>query len=76
VVRRYFIAEALEVRVLKRSLKVSVFVGTILMLINHGDKILNGTIGMEILIKIAVTYCVPFCVSTYSSVSARRSLER
>ena len=72
--RRYVIAEALEGRVLKRSLKVSVFVGTILMLINHGDKILNGTIEMDILIKIAVTYCVPFCVSTYSSVAARRSL--
>jgi len=62
--------------VVLRSLKVSLVVGSILTFINHFDTILayglNGNVG----IKILLTYCVPYCVSTYSSVSAMLNFER
>ena len=39
-------------------------------MINHGDKILSFTLSPTDLAKIALTFCVPYCVSTYSSVLA------
>ena len=65
-----FIKTAGEPTILKRSLKVSMIVGTILMFINHGDKLLYSSIDATLIIKILMTYCVPFCVSTQASVSA------
>ncbi|CAK2945637.1 nitrate/nitrite transporter NrtS [Vibrio splendidus] len=65
-----FIKTAGEPTILKRSLKVSFIVGTILMFINHGDKLLSSNIDATLIIKILMTYCVPFCVSTQASVSA------
>ncbi len=53
-----------------RSLKVSVVVGSILAAINQGDALLSGQISGEVVWKIALTYLVPYCVSTYASVSA------
>ena len=58
-----------------RSLKVAIIVGSILALINQGDALLQGNVTMAILGKILLTYCVPFCVSTYASVSAVRAQE-
>ncbi|MEZ8306981.1 nitrate/nitrite transporter NrtS [Vibrio splendidus] len=65
-----FVKTAGEPTILKRSLKVSIIVGTILMLINHGEKLLSSNIDATLIIKILMTYCVPFCVSTQASVSA------
>ncbi|AIU66260.1 phosphoenolpyruvate protein kinase [Vibrio coralliilyticus] len=65
-----FFKTAGEPAILKRSLKVSLIVGTILMFINHGDKLLSSNIDATLVIKILMTYCVPFCVSTQASVSA------
>ncbi len=56
--------------VVRRGLKVGLVVGTILAVINQGNRILVGEWSMEILLKIAMTYLVPYCVSTYASVSA------
>ena len=56
--------------VVRRGLKVGLVVGTILTVINQGNRILAGEWSMEILLKIAMTYVVPYCVSTYASVSA------
>ena len=56
--------------VVRRGLKVGLVVGTILAVINQGNRILAGEWSMEILLKIAMTYLVPYCVSTYASVSA------
>ncbi|WED29498.1 nitrate/nitrite transporter NrtS [Vibrio sp. DW001] len=55
--------------IVKRSLKVSAVVGTILMMINHGEALLMGNIDTQRAIKIALSYCVPYLVSTYSAVS-------
>ncbi len=64
---------ALRKDVVLRGLKVGGIVGTILVAINQGDLLLAGTLSVEALWKILLTYCVPYCVSTYASVSAIRS---
>ena len=65
---------ALRKDVVLRGLKVGGIVGTILVAINQGDLLLAGTVSVEALWKISLTYCVPYCVSTYASVSAIRSV--
>jgi hypothetical protein len=62
---------ALEVNTLKRSIKVAVIVGTLLMLINHGNIMISGEIERHHMLKILLTYFVPYLVSTYSSVEAK-----
>jgi hypothetical protein len=59
-----------------RALKLAAVVGTILAAINHGDKILGLALDAADTIKIGVTYFVPYCVSTISSVAALRARER
>ncbi|WP_051213510.1 nitrate/nitrite transporter NrtS [Maritalea myrionectae] len=54
----------------KRCLKTALIVGTLLMLINYYDRLMIGQLLMTDLIKIALTYCVPFVVCTTASVSA------
>lgn len=61
---------ALRGDIVRRSLKVGAVVGTILVAINQGNALLAGAITGEVLTKILLTYCVPYCVSTYASVSA------
>jgi hypothetical protein len=56
----------------RRSLIVALVVGTILNLINQGDAILLA--GSVSWLKIALTYCVPFAVSTYGAYAAGRLL--
>ena len=46
-------------------------VGTILTIINHLDTIMFGD--MPPLIKIVLTYCVPYCVTTWGSVLGKKS---
>lgn len=60
---------AFSTKIVQRSLKVSAVVGTILIVINHGEALLAGNIEPQRLIKMALTYCVPYLVSTYSAVS-------
>lgn len=48
-------------------------VGPILIVINHGDVIANGTLDGVAWMKMLLTVLVPYCVSTYSSVGALRA---
>jgi len=59
--------------VVKRSLKTALIVGTILALINYGEWILNLSLTGEHIIKILMTYLVPYSVSTYASASALKT---
>lgn len=61
--------------VLRRGLTYSVVVGTILVAINQGDAILGGNLSAVHLLKVGLTFTVPFMVSTLSSVSAIRERE-
>jgi len=56
--------------VILRSFKIAMIVGTILVFINHADAIFNGELTINHYIKILLTYCVPYCVSTYASVDS------
>jgi len=53
-----------------RALKTAVVVGTLLALINYLDILLEGSVTPSIVFKIILTYCVPYFVAGYSSVSA------
>lgn len=64
---RTVIARAMSDGVPARSLYVALVVGTILNLINQGDAVLAPA-GVNWL-KVALTYCVPYAVSTYGAVS-------
>jgi|TARA_B110000914_G_scaffold189163_1_gene174449 hypothetical protein len=54
----------------KRALMTALVVGTILTMINHGDVILEG--GSLNYLKVSLTYCVPFCVTTWGSLHGKR----
>jgi hypothetical protein len=62
--------------VVRRALKYALIVGTLLIVINHGDAILRGDISVSRLIEMGLTTMVPYAVSTLSSVEALRSAER
>ena len=63
---------ALSRPVVRRATRVALIVGVILAAINHGDRILRGEIDVGAAFKIALTFCVPYAVSTYSAVLAIR----
>ena len=65
-----FLALALRREVLLTACKVALLVGTILALINHGPAITQGELDSGRILQIALTYLVPYCVSTYSAVRA------
>ena len=50
------------------ALKVALFVGTVLALINRAPALLALAMSREQILQIARTYVVPYGVSTYSSV--------
>ena len=54
----------------KKALLTACVVGTILAAINHGDTILSGE--YPPIAKILLTYCVPFCVTTWGSYLGKR----
>jgi hypothetical protein len=64
-----WINTALERPILLRGAKVAAVVGPVLIIINYGDVLITGEVTGTLLVKMALTVCVPFCVSVYSSVS-------
>ena len=67
---------ATEWHVVRRALWCMLIVGAILTSINHGAALLSGDVSRQRLCQIALTLVVPYCVSTYSSVSAVRNRDR
>jgi hypothetical protein len=59
-----------------RAFQTALVVGTILIAINYYDTILSGQITPVKLLRMLLTYLVPYCVSTYSSVSVILSLKQ
>ncbi|MFT7559164.1 MAG: hypothetical protein ACI93R_001069 [Flavobacteriales bacterium] len=68
-----FISLAISPQVALTALKVSLVVGSLLALINHGSAVIAGDVTTDRLLQMALTYFVPYCVSTYSAVKALRS---
>ena len=69
-----FLEAATQKPIVMKSLKVSAIVGTILVLINYSNKLFPLDLVPSDWIRMAMTYCVPYCVSTYSA--ATTLLER
>ncbi|WP_303485723.1 nitrate/nitrite transporter NrtS [Celeribacter halophilus] len=63
---------ALQRSVVIRAVRISAVVGVVLAIINHGDRIFGGQIDIRTALKIGLTFLVPYCVSTFSSVLAVR----
>jgi len=63
-----FLTVAINPGVVRRSFRVALVVGTLLVAINQGDRIFSGQ--APDWIKMFLTYCVPYCVATYGAVSA------
>jgi hypothetical protein len=72
---RAWISLAIQRSVAARALKVALLVGCILALINHGDRLLSGTMTPVEWLKIGLTFLVPYCVSTFASVQAIRHIK-
>lgn len=58
--------------VFRRALRVALVVGTLLFVINQADIVLRGDLSRAVALKIALTYLVPFSVSTYSALQINR----
>lgn len=71
-----FVALALTKSVVARAVRVALLVGTILALINHGDALVRLAFDTNNVMKILLTYLVPYGVSTYSSVRAIQAQRR
>ena len=54
----------------RRAVTVALIVGPILTLINQYDAIASGSFGAKSFFKMALTFLVPYSVSSYSSVMA------
>jgi len=55
----------------KKAIFTALVVGTILTAINHGDVILAGF--TPPVWKMALTYCVPYCVTTGGAITGKRA---
>jgi hypothetical protein len=65
-----FFSFAFQKSTVFRGLKLAVFVGTALNIINQGDMILILEWTKINYFKVGLTYVVPYLVSTYSTASA------
>jgi hypothetical protein len=73
---RRALAIATSAPVVGLALRMSVFIGSLLNLINQGDAIFGAA--PLVPAKMLLTYAVPYCVATFSatSVSLRLAAER
>jgi len=59
-------------RVRDRAIRVALVVGIALFVINQLDVVLNGGLTAIVAAKIALTFLVPYSVSTYSALQVSR----
>lgn len=59
---------ALRPEVFKTAIKVSLIIGTVLALINHGPALLSLSLSTQNVVQIILTYLVPYGVSSYSAI--------
>ncbi|WP_199245555.1 nitrate/nitrite transporter NrtS [[Phormidium] sp. ETS-05] len=52
-------------RLAPTALKVALFVGTVLFLINHGTALVKGQMNKERWMAAALSYCVPYLVNLH-----------
>ncbi|MBD3662729.1 nitrate/nitrite transporter NrtS [Sulfitobacter aestuariivivens] len=55
----------------KKAFLTAIIVGTVLTIINHGDGVLAGE--LPPFWKVALTYCVPYCVTSWGAYTGKRA---
>jgi hypothetical protein len=70
---RLFVQCATEGATVRRSIRVALFVGTLLAAVNHYDMVQSGECTMRRMIQILVTYLIPYCVATYGAAMQARA---
>lgn len=55
----------------KKATVTALVVGSLLTAINHGDVMLGGQ--SPALWKVVLTFCVPYCVTTWGAVTGKRA---
>jgi len=55
----------------RKALLTALVVGTILVVINHADTIIVGE--WPPLLKVFLTYCTPYCVTTWGAIIGKRA---
>ncbi|HVB10763.1 MAG TPA: nitrate/nitrite transporter NrtS [Bacillota bacterium] len=63
----------LQPPLVRNGVKVAAAVGSLLTLINQGDVLARGVITPLVLVKIVLTYMVPYAVATYGALSVNRA---
>ena len=58
-------------QILKRSIKTSIVVGTILAFINHGELILSWSLTPQCWIKMGLTCLVPYSVASWTATKSK-----
>ena len=66
------LARCLAPATVSMALRVSLVVGSVLNLINHFDVLLGAPLSSTTAVQMALTYVVPYCVSTHGQVWGRR----
>ena len=62
--------------IVRRASFTALVVGTVLIIINHGDVLLTGQVDASRLFKMILTVLVPYMVSTISSASTIWSMRK
>ena len=70
---RSWLEIAREPALVRRAVRVAAVVGTILVVLNYGDRAWQGSLGQADFLKMALTYLVPYGVATYAAVQTIRS---
>ncbi len=65
--RRGWFDLAFQRSVVRRWLAYAIVVGAVLILINHGEAILDGEVGTDPVVKMGLTVIAPYVVSTLLS---------
>lgn len=71
---RHWLRLAARPSVMRRALRTAALIGSLLIVINHGDALLHGQVDALRALKMGLTVMVPYLVSTSSSVAALREL--
>jgi hypothetical protein len=61
-------------KAVRRSLIIAALVGGTIIALNQGDVLLAGAVTPWVVVKMALTPCVPFCVSFYGAYVMYRSV--
>ena len=72
---RLFFKHACDPVRVKRSIKVTLVVGTTLLIINHFDELAFGTLNATNIFQIGLTYLMPYMDSTFGSAMQVRHIE-